>query len=344
MTEPSVNAGPFRLHDQRLMPTEVWTCPLPNDQQRVLIDLWRTEWTRTDYNWLEAMNGDYSDTLTICSVLGRVDEEPAGTASVCFARVQPEVATIGNVLTHPRFRRLGIARHLTDITASLAFKAGCRAIYLGATRSPHCVYLKSGFQWHNGGVMRCVTPPDDAPERDFFAPGQRTTLRNAQWGDLAAFACFAVQPIKTAVLDCSRALSSGKYATLQRCVSNFPMVHDDVCNREGVMRVLAGDAPNRVLGFGSLTPGHRPARRHIATIDFVVHDNYCADAPALLDDLLGSAPGLGIQHIEAFVAGPDLHKRELLEAAHFRPIAVLPDRLMLQDRSLPVEILEYRDS
>ncbi len=40
--------------------------------QQELIRLWRSEWTRTDYDWLEALNGDYGDTLTIVSLVWRV--------------------------------------------------------------------------------------------------------------------------------------------------------------------------------------------------------------------------------------------------------------------------------
>jgi len=250
MTQLPATTHSIDLCDQRVMNIEVLTYPLTNEQQTVLIDLWRTEWTRTDYDWIESMRGDYADTLTIQSIVGRIDGEPAGTASVCFARVHPEVATIGSVLTHARFRRLGVAEHLTNLATKLAVEAGCRAVYLGATRSPKCVYLKCGFQWHNGGVMRYVNNSHDTPEQDFYAPGQQTTLRDAQWGDLSAFACLVTQPIDTVVINYPRGLVSGKYVTLRSCLSNFPSVYNAVRDSAGVMCVLVGEVPNRVLGFG----------------------------------------------------------------------------------------------
>ena len=34
------------------------TYPVQPAVQQQLIDLWRSEWTRTDYDWLEALSGD----------------------------------------------------------------------------------------------------------------------------------------------------------------------------------------------------------------------------------------------------------------------------------------------
>ena len=74
----------IRLKDDRTLDVEVLTYPIDVSSQAILIELWRTEWTTADYDWLQSMNGDYSQTLRIQAVLGRVDGQAAGTASVCY--------------------------------------------------------------------------------------------------------------------------------------------------------------------------------------------------------------------------------------------------------------------
>ncbi len=329
---------PIVLNDQRTMNVNVSTCPMLGRPQLELISLLRTAWTRTDYDWLESMWGDYADTLTIHNVIGRVNGEPVGAASVCLARDQPEVATIGNVITHPSYRRLGVAEHLVNIAAGLAFKSGCRVIYLGTTPKPRCVYERCGFHWHNGSVMRRTNNSDPQPEHDFFTPGQPTTSRDAQWGDLPALACFAAQPIQSITLDYARGLISGNHVTLQRCVSNFPVIHEAVRSRDGVFRVLIGDAPNRILGFGTITPGPSPAQQHTAQLDFVVHDHYEDTAQSLLEELLTAAADRDIRHLEITVADRDHHKQQCLQAAHFQKTKTHQPDLLLKSGPEPVQV------
>ncbi|MCY3758892.1 MAG: GNAT family N-acetyltransferase, partial [Acidobacteria bacterium] len=196
------------LRDGRTLDIEVLTFPIDSARQTALIGLWRTEWTGGDYDWLRSMNGDYSRHLRIQAVLGTIEGRPAGTASVCYPCLEPEVSVVGSVLTHPDCRRLGVAEALTSAVVDLSFRAGCRVSYLGATRDPRNVYLRCGFRWWNGGVMRLEREDSSGCEEDFFAPGQATSVRQANWGDLAAFACFVVQPWDTLVLDYPRALLS----------------------------------------------------------------------------------------------------------------------------------------
>ena len=92
------------------MRTSLLTYPIEPAEQQRLIRLLRTEWNQTDFDWLQAMNGDYSDALTIRSVVGHIDNVDAGTASVYYAAERPEVSLVGNVVTHPSCRRLQVGR------------------------------------------------------------------------------------------------------------------------------------------------------------------------------------------------------------------------------------------
>src|SRR5262245_7045678 len=120
---------------------EVLTYPLSPDRQIELVSLLRTEWAYADYNWIEAMQGDYSEHLIIASVLVREGGTAVATATIHFARHGPETAVIGSVLTHPARRGRGLAGRAINAALALAEDAGCKVCLLGTTTRPRNVYL-----------------------------------------------------------------------------------------------------------------------------------------------------------------------------------------------------------
>ena len=331
----------FKLANGKTLELEVLTYPLSAEQQWTLLSLWWIGGLREgDYDFLKSMNGNYSDTLKIQSVIGMVDGVPTGTASVNYPVQDPEVAVVGMVTTHPDFRRLGIGAHLTNAVTDLAFAAGCKVAYLGAERIPNCLYLRCGYEWHNGGVMRRAAKCCDGYEEQIFASGQKVAIRPAAWGDMSGFTCLVVQPLDCWLLDYPRGYVSGRHVSLERCVSNFPNLYDQVVNRGGVMPMLIGDRAHRVLGFGSLTPGPAPARGHKAIIDVAAHDHFIDYLPKLLEELQKEARRLEVQTLQAFVAEKDQAKKELFSRAGFQPVAELRGELKIPGRKLDVTLLE----
>ena len=330
----------YQLKDGRSLNTAVLTCPIPISEQMTLIQLWQTEWDHTDLDWMQSMNGAYSETLKIQSVIGRIGDSPAGTATVYYPCKDPEVCVVGSVLTHPDFRSLGIAARLVEEVLELAFAAGCRVSFLGTTPNPKSVYLRCGFQWHNGGVMWRAASGFSDCESQFFAAGQNTSIREAMWGDLPATSCFVSQPLDCLVIDYPRCLLSGKYVELRRCVSNFPIVRDNVTERGGAMCMLIGESAHRVLGFGTLTPGPATEQRHKAVIDVTVHDNYEACVPDMLEWLRDAATRHKIEKVQAYVAQPDEKKRRWFQNIGLSPIASLPGQLSVNGEMTDVTVLE----
>ncbi len=318
----------------------IWTYPIPRARQNELIALWQTEWDKTDFDWLASMKGDYSEHLNIRSALGRVSGRPVATALVCHPQRDPEVAVVASVLTHPDFRRLGIAAQMTNAVVDCAWSAGCQVCYLGATRSPKSVYFRCGFEWWNGGVMRRVLEERGDCESSFFAPGQPTSIRPANWGDLPGMACLVVQPLDSLVLDYSRGLLSGKFVDLNRCVSNFPVVRYEVDERGGVLCMLVGRSAHRILGFGTLTPGPGGGRAHKAVLDVVAHDNYEHEVDRMIEHLVAEARGRDIEVLQAFVASRDEKKRGWFEKAGMRVVATLRGEIKVQARSIDVLVAE----
>jgi L-amino acid N-acyltransferase YncA/GNAT superfamily N-acetyltransferase len=329
------------LSDGKTLATRLLTYPVPRADQAVLIDLWRSEWSRANNcDWLAAMGGDYSDSLTIQAVIGSIDGEPVGTASVHYAVEEPEVAIVGSVLTHRDHRGLSIATHLTGLVTQRAFAAGCRVAYLGTSPRPDSMYMRCGYAFHNGGVMRCAVPGAADNDDVLFAPGQKTSIRPALWGDLPAMACFYAQPVATVLTDYPRGYLSGRHAPLGLCASVFPRVHDHVVRHGGALMMLVGDTAHRVLGFGSITPGPAPARHHKAVIDVATHDHYTDRLDDLVARLIAEAQRLEVRVLQAHVAESDETKRDCFVRAGFETLARLKQELRVGDKVIDVDLLE----
>ncbi|MBS0662990.1 MAG: GNAT family N-acetyltransferase [Verrucomicrobia bacterium] len=317
---PSEPAGAPARSPEDEWQLELLPYPLAPKVQQELVRLLRTEWTRTDYDWIEAMNGDYSEHLAITSVIARRAREPLATATIHFPRHHAEVAVIGGVLTHRDHRDRGLASRMLELLLARAEAAGCKVCLLGTARSPHNVYKKHGFAWHNGRVMRRGFGSGDLEPR-YFAADQTASCRDAHWGDLPGVTLLAAQPLTTLGLDFPRGLFSSRFHPAERCLSNFPVLWYDTVTRGGAMLVLAHPGNGRVFGFGTLTVAPGAVRRHTATVDFTAHDHYLAHLPALLRHLLAAGRTRHVHRFEAWVLAKDGAKLQALQDAGFTEVA-----------------------
>ena len=279
--------------------------PIAPADRMGIIELLQQEWARTDVDWLQSMRGAYSQTLRTRVALARVGGVAVGTASIAFACERPRIGVVEDVMTRKEFRGLGIAATLTEGLVRQAWEAGCRVVYLGNSPREVSVYEKIGFRRLFGAVMRRPAPGETDPEKDFFAPGQQTSVRPANWGDLPGVACLMAQPMESLCLDFLRGLVSPRYAPPLRCVSNFTSLWNGVEALGGSMLTLEGEDPHRVLGLGSITPGPAPLRGHSAVIDALAHDNYSGGTRQLLDRLVETARQKDIDLLQAYAAAPD---------------------------------------
>ena len=335
-------SGTVALKDGRQMEVVQHTYPIPPADRMGIIELLQQEWARTDVDWLQSMRGAYSQTLRTRVALARVGGDAVGTASIAFARERPRIGVVEDVMTREDFRGLGIAATLTEGLVRQAWEAGCRVVYLGNSPRQVSVYEKIGFRRLFGAVMRRPAPGETEPEKDFFAPGQQTSVRPANWGDLPGVACLMAQPMESLCLDFLRGLVSPRYAPPLRCVSNFTSLWYGVEALCGSMLTLEGEGPHRVLGLGSITPGSAPLRAHSAVIDALAHDNYPGGVRQLLDRLVETARQKGIALVQAYAAATDSGKVEHLRAVGLTPVATLPEAIRLSDRAVDVTLLQGR--
>ena len=330
----------LELKDKQKLEVVVLTYPISPDQQIQLIELLQEEWDRTDVDWLQSMRGMYSDTLRTHVALGLIDRKLVATASIALPIDHPEVAVIEDVMTHKTYRGLGIAANLTNHLVQIAWKAGCRSIYLGNAIRQNTVYERIGFKRVSGAIMRCALPGQSDPEITFYAPGQPTTIRSTTWGHLPGVACLLAQPLNSLVVDFNRGLVSSRYISPLRCVSNFTVLWYDVQAQAGQIETLIGAVPNRVLGLASLTPQPSPLRKHIGVIDGVTHDNYSADLTKLLERLVKNAQQKKIQLLQAYVSTTDLNKEESFKAIGLSTVTTFSKAILLDNKPITVKLMQ----
>ncbi len=315
--------------------------PLDPAGQQELIALWRSEWTRTDYDWLEALNGDYAQTLTTVSIVARVDGRAVASATVNFARHSPETCLIGNVVTLADFRGKGLAKSVTEAAVALGFDAGCTMAFLGSSKRNGNVYERCGFTRLAGSIMSRSAPGYTGTGRE-FSTHQAVEIREAVWGDMPGFVRLLTEPLADSVVDEPRGLVSIAAADPLRCVSAFAVVREDVSREGGVMLMLASRDGHRIFGMATLTPGPGASGKHRATIDLAVHANYAALREELAARLLDEAAARDLTHLDARVAVADTGKLDVLSRAGFRPVATLEGYLRLRDGLADAVRLERR--
>lgn len=335
-------SGTVTLKDGRQMEVVQQTYPIAPADRMVIIELLQREWARTDVDWLQSMRGAYCQHLRTQVALARIGGEAVGTASIAFACELPQVGVVEDVMAREDFRGLGIAATLTEGLVQQAWEAGCRVVYLGNSPRQGSVYERIGFRRLFGAVMRRPAPGETEPEKDFFAPGQQTSVRPANWGDLPGVACLMAQPMESLCLDFIRGLVSPRYAAPLRCVSNFTSLWYGVEALGGSMLTLEGEGPQRVLGLGSITPGSAPLRGHSAVIDALAHDNYPRGARDLLDRLVETARRKGIGLLQGYAAATDSAKVEHFRSVGLTPVAILPEAIRLNGRPVDVTLLQGR--
>jgi GNAT superfamily N-acetyltransferase len=123
-------------------------------------------WNQTAEDWQLLLQCGIGECLAIDSG-GRV---VATTTLVCYGS---ELAWLGMVLTHPDFRKRGLARRLVEAALGIAQQKGVRTIKLDATALGSPLYRSLGFReeqtverWSGTGALTSSTilmPPEETP-------------------------------------------------------------------------------------------------------------------------------------------------------------------------------------
>ena len=333
------------LKDGRVLETEILECPLSPDRQREVTELLQTQWPQGDLRREEALAGDYADTLRIVVVLGRENNRCIGTATVAFPVRAAELGVICDVMTLAEHRRSGIAGNVTQVAIEQFERHSPGPLYLGTLREGDAwrVYQRLGFEWYHGGVMRRVTESAAAFDDSYFAPGQTTCVRPAQWADLPGVSALLTRPYPLVAGNLEHEIYSPRWAPQNRCVSIFPTIYYDVSARGGACHVLVGERAHRILGLASIAPIDDPHQRHTGVLEITTHESHSDHGPALLKATLDAGRARGIGRVIARVPVPDRLKADWFRKLSARPAGRSPGSPQLQKIGVEVETFEFGD-
>lgn len=332
-----------RLDGGDLLAVKVLRYPLSAADQAKVIELWRTEWEETGFEWLPWINGVYASALVTETAIAFHQDTAVATATVCWPRKDPEICVVMNVLTRKGFRGRGIANQLTDLVVNRGFRSGCTAAYLGNTPTKHSVYEDCDFVRIAGVFMRRTKPGAANLESSLFSGHQKTSVRAANWGDIPGVAALVAHPLETFLMDYPRGLVSSKYLAPERGLTQFSAVWYGSRRAGGDMHVLTGATAHRILGFGSFTPGLGAVKNFLAHVDFLCHDAYRDQAPLLLQSLIRAGKAnTFLRELRLITAVSDEWKRQCASDCGFGEAMEIPEQLHFNTQEIALVAQKFR--
>lgn len=224
---------------------------------------------------------------------------------------------LSQVFTDPGWRGQGIASAVVREAVETFRTHRARAVYLGSGQEwVRQMYRKVGFQFIGAMERRHafkLTLDPSGEDAVLFRPGQRTEIRPLRPDDQADLSALfnARHPcvVKHHGLGCYLGSHfEGEFFTLRQ-----------QADQPG-FRALVLDGRETVLGLGTVLPSPRRHQGHRGLLDLLVHPDYAAEAPELLERL---ETACGLDALTAYVEDSEAGKRRLFERAGYREIAQL---------------------
>ena len=113
-----------------------------------------------------------------------------------------------------------------------------------------------------------------------------------------------------------------------------------IASSPGGANVLLAGPQEKLMGIAHLTASPGTPRRHIALLDFFVHDNYINDANALLIRTLRDAANLNVKSIYSYVPARDELKQKAFLSVGARLRATLPNNIFINGQYQDVLVYE----
>jgi GNAT superfamily N-acetyltransferase/RimJ/RimL family protein N-acetyltransferase len=285
-----------------------------------------------DYSFRSALRGEYCETLDCTFFLARHKEKLIGAAGCLCGRQNPGISILGPVGVDAEHRGNNVGSMLVKSAIDEMKDRECAAIYLGTSDQNGVAdfYKKLGFQRYLGIVMRHLMCSEGDFE-DCFSVAE-TEVRRAVWGDFPAVCALATVPASFYTFDLPRGIFSSKYVEPTRFLSIFPRMMKEYAKQGGLANVLTTSNRQTVVGIAGISRLPSKARRHVAELDFFVHDNFIEQAERLVRATLEQSKGLHIQNITCYCLGCDHLKRSIIDKIGGRQIAVLRDNAFVNGK------------
>jgi len=278
-----------------------------------------------DYSVRSALSGMNRDGAGCAVVLARQQQRLIGAAVCQYREKMPSVAIVGPVAVERKFRRMGIGTGLMRKLISFAESRGMRAIYLGVSKSNKAaeLYKSLGFAAYRGVVMRYLFCPQDEFDHAYFLRSSFMKIRRAEWADFPGVCVLASSPCRMQAFDLRNGVFSSRYLEPSRFLSIFPDMMKAFSQGPGYANVLVCGTTQNVVGIAHIRSLPTEAQRHIAELDFYVHDNFTQDAEMLLQTTIMQSVTLEPKAVICYCPAGDKLKRTILENSGAHQAAVL---------------------
>ena len=319
------------------------TAPLPAEAA------WETEalllriFEYGDYSLRAALSGVYAEHLDSIFALARRDGALIGAGGALCGTRNPTVAILGPIGVRDAYRGRGIGTAMiTALTAELRDR-GCEVVYLGVSSDNAALrlYERLGFVTYQGIVRRLSLSTREAWEHAYFAPCARAAVRRANWGDFPSVQALLCYPGSMMTVDLSRGIFSSRYVKPARFLSVFPEIMKTCYRQGGFAGVLAAQPGQRIVGFAYVCRLPGQAQRHVAQLEFFVHDNFMDQAASLVRTLIHDADGLGLRRLRCVFLRDDRLKRQVVEGLGAAYVGALGGSACINDAYTDVVIYEW---
>jgi GNAT superfamily N-acetyltransferase len=297
-----------------------------------------------DYSFRSALSGEYSKTLNCTFFLAKCKSETVGAAGCLYAPKNLAIAVVGPVGVAAEYRGIGIGKKLVASIINYLKSQGCMAVYLGVSPgNPSTSFFSSlGFEKYKGIVMRLLLCPQAQFEQNYFGKSGDTRIRRAAWGDFPGIQGLVSFPCLMYTADLQRSIFSSKYVEPARFLSVFPEMMRAFARQGGFANVLVAQHKENVVGLAQIRKLPGQAQRHIAELDFYVHDNFVEKAESLVRATLQESTLLSVQIVNFCCLGCDRIKRDIIEALGGVHVATLPENILLHGKYEDVLVYQLK--
>lgn len=219
-----------------------------------------------------------------------------------------------------------------------------KAIYLGVSdgNPAASLYKRLGFEKYQGIVMRRLLCSKQEFEGSYFGKCCGTKIRRAEWGDFPGIQALVSFPCSMYTFDFRRSIFSSKYIEPAEFLSVFPGMMKSFSRHGGFANVLVARDKEAVVGVAHVSALPGKAQRHIAELDYYVHDNFIEEAEHLVSTTIEESASLSIDRINCYCLAPDNIKRNIIEALGARQISVLPGNACINGSVIDVLVYEVK--
>lgn len=269
----------------------------------------------TDYSLRAALSGSYSEHLDCVFTFARDEGRLIGVGGALCGRQNPAMAILGPIGVLETHRRQGVGTALVTSLLRCLRDRGCQVVYLGVSsgRAALGLYERLGFITHKGIVRRLFLGSQDNWEQAHFAPSNDWCIRRANWGDFPGVQVLLSHPCCMMTVDLSRGIFSSRYLEPTRFLGVFPEIMRTCQRQGGAVNVLVTRATRSVVGLAHVCRLPGRGRRHVAQLEFYVHDNHVDQAGSLVGATMRDARGLRVRTVRTSFLDCDTLKRRVVE-------------------------------